>query len=79
MPYFHLFLWDGVYDEHLARHGVTPAEFEEVVLNAFSVELRRSSDRLIAFGHTATGRKLACVYEPIDDLTCYPITAFDVP
>lgn len=77
MPYFHVFLWDGENDEHVARHGVTTAEFEYIVLNADAVEISRTSGRPIAFGLTPSGRSLACVYEVIDQVYCYPITAFE--
>ena len=29
MPFWY-FIWDGENDEHVAEHGVTPEEFEEV-------------------------------------------------
>jgi uncharacterized DUF497 family protein len=79
MPYFHVFLWDDENEQHIAAHGVTKEEFEEVVLNSTSVVASASTGRPLAFGHTRNGRKLVCVYEAIDDIYCYPITAFDVP
>ena len=78
MPYFHVFLWDGENDEHVAQHGVTTEEFEYVVLNADSVDRSHSSGRPIAFGTTESGRSLACIYEIIDEIYCYPITAYEV-
>ncbi len=77
MPYFHVFLWDGLNDEHVAEHGVSTDEFEYVVLHADQVDLSRSSGRPIAFGTTPAGRSLVCVYEIIDDIYCYPITAYE--
>ena len=77
MPYFHVFLWDGENELHVAEHGVTTDEFEFVVLNADHVGLSRSSGRPIAFG-SVNGRSLVCVYEIIDDIYCYPITAYEV-
>ena len=41
-------------------------------------EKSRSSDRLVAFGYAGDGRKLACVYEMIDDFEILPITAYEV-
>lgn len=79
MPYFHVFLWDGENDSHIAAHGVTTDEFEYVVLNARTKEFSHSSGRPIVFGETASGRRLACIYEEIDDIMCYPITAYDIP
>jgi uncharacterized DUF497 family protein len=78
MPYFDLFLWEEQNAEHVAHHGVTTAEFEYVVLNAKKAGTSQSSGRPIVFGVTEAGRKLACVYEVIDDLYCYPITAYDI-
>ena len=77
MP-FYFFLWDGENDRHLAEHGVTPEEFEEVVSDPDGVEESDSSGRPIAFGSTSSGMYLACVYEMLDDTTVYPITAYEV-
>ena len=80
MPYFHVFLWDGLNEEHLADHGITTEEFEQVVLAAYQsdIELSRSSGRPVAIGRTEADRKICCVFEIIDDIYCYPVTAFDV-
>ena len=32
----------------------------------------------MAFGYTASGKYLACVYEFLDDVTVYPVTAYEV-
>ena len=40
--------------------------------------MSESSGRPIVFAYTAGGRFLAVVYEQIDAITIYPITAFDV-
>ncbi|MBI4585081.1 MAG: hypothetical protein HY717_13795 [Planctomycetes bacterium] len=60
------------------EHGVTPGEFEEVVCDLIQVEESESSGRPIAFGFTANGRFLACVYELLDEMTVYPITAYPI-
>lgn len=77
MP-FYLFIWSDQIEEHLARHGVTPDEFEEVVCDPDEVDKSRSSGRRIAFGETSTGRYLACVHEFLDDTTVLPVTAYEV-
>jgi len=64
--------------EHLAEHGVTREEAQEVLANPVFTDISRSTGRPIAFGFTRTGRKLAVVYERVDRVTVYPITAFDV-
>jgi uncharacterized DUF497 family protein len=71
------FIWDGENEEHLAEHGVTAAEFAEVVSNPDRVETSRSSGRPIAFGPTSTGKYLACVYELLDEFTVYAVTAYE--
>jgi uncharacterized DUF497 family protein len=79
VPYFHVFLWDEVNERHVAAHGVSLQEFEHVVLQPISVSESHSSGRPVAFGYTPAGRKLACVYEVIDEIYCYPVTAYEVP
>ena len=54
MPWY-LFQWDPETEEHLAEHGVTSEEFEEVVCNPDAVGESRSTGRPIAFGYTCTG------------------------
>lgn len=68
--------------QHVAEHGVTPAEVEEVICGSLSnTTASKSSGHRITFGHTAEGRYLAVVWEHVmdDPLTIYPITAYDAP
>jgi uncharacterized DUF497 family protein len=51
-----LFFWPDENTEHVAEHGVTPEEIEEVTCDPDFVEHSRSSTRLIAFGATSTGK-----------------------
>ena len=64
--------------QHLAEHGVTPEEAQEVLAEAIQNTRSRSSGRPLAIGYTAAGRKLVVVYEWIDAITIYPITAYEV-
>ncbi len=63
---------------HIAEHGITKEEVEEVLENPAGVESSRSSGRPIAFGETSTGRIIAVVYEEIEEDTVYPVTAYEV-
>jgi hypothetical protein len=63
---------------HLAEHDITPDEAEEVLTDPIATDVSRSSGRPIAFGFTHAGRKLAVVFERIDRITVYPITAYEV-
>ncbi len=80
-------IWDVADDpdgnvQHMAEHGITVEEVEEVLLDRDSEDtISRSSGRPITFGYTSSGRYLAVVWEHSDDdpLTLYPITAYDAP
>lgn len=41
-------------------------------------KVSRSSGRLLLFGHTPSGEYIAVVYEELDEVTVYPVTAFVV-
>ncbi len=76
-------LWDLDDDpdgnvQHIAQHGLSKEEVEEVLQNPAGEQVSRSSRRPIAFGETSTGRLIAVVYEPIDADTVRPTTAFEV-
>lgn len=77
MP-FYLFIWSDEIEKHLAAHGVTADEFEEVVCDPDEVDQSHSSGRPIAFGETSSGKYLACVYELLDETTVLPVTAYEV-
>jgi uncharacterized DUF497 family protein len=80
LPHFD-FIWINGPDgnvEHLAQHGVSPQEAEQVVRHPIATDKSASTGRPIAFGFARSGRKLAVVYEKIDSITVYVITAYDV-
>ena len=75
---FYFYQWDDENERHLAEHGITAEEFEEVVSDPVETKRSRSSGRPMAFGYTLSGKYLACVYEFLDDVTVYPVTAYEV-
>jgi len=78
MPFYHFF-WIEENEGHVAEHGVSRDEFEEIVSNPDAVEQSRSSERQVARGMTSTGRYLCCVYELLDGgITVFPVTAYDI-
>ena len=77
MPYYPS-IWNDQIEGHLAQHGVTRDEFAEVVCDPDDVGQSRSSNRIIAFGETSTGKYLACVYAFLDAATLLPVTAYEV-
>jgi uncharacterized DUF497 family protein len=66
-------IWDLVEDpdgnvQHIAAHGITVEEGEEVLLDRDSEDITsRSSGRPITCGYTSSGRYLAVVWEHVDD------------
>ena len=82
-----LVIWDLEGDlqgniRHIAEHGVTPEEVEDVLNDRHSrMTYSASSDRPITFGWTAAGRYLAVVWEVAEEepLTVYPVTAYPAP
>lgn len=76
-------IWDdsrGGNVEHIAGHGLTPDEVEDVLLNRDSRFARsRSTGRPLAFGYTSTGRYILVAFDEIDEWTVYPVTAYEVP
>jgi hypothetical protein len=71
-------IWDEETIAHIAANDVSPDEVDYVLTNFIGRAVSRSSDRPIVFGFTPAGRQLAVVYEPIDAVHVYPITAFEV-
>jgi uncharacterized DUF497 family protein len=64
--------------EHIAEHGLTPADIEHVMENFIAERTSRSSGRPVRFGYTLDGRYIAVVFEWLDDVTVYPVTAYEV-
>jgi len=80
MPYFEI-IWNEEPDgniEHIAEHGLTPKDVEEVILNPVDRDVSRSTGLPIVFGFTADGRYILVVYEQVDDITIYPVTSYEV-
>lgn len=80
MPWYE-FVWNTGVDgnaAHVAEHGIDITDVESVVCPPLEVYLSRSTGRPIAIGWSSDGRLIAVVYEQLDSVTVYPITAFEV-
>jgi hypothetical protein len=78
VPYWD-FLWTPEIEAHLAEHGVSAYEFEEVVCNPEVEERSRRSGLPLVIGETASGKYLACVYRVLEDgVTVLPVTAYEI-
>lgn len=51
---------------------------EKVFEHPIRHEKSRFSGRPMVFGYTNDGRRIAVVYEQLDDTTVYPVTACEV-
>ncbi|MBX9787883.1 MAG: hypothetical protein K2Y37_03130 [Pirellulales bacterium] len=68
--------------QHIAQHGLTVDDVEDVLYSRDSVtSFSRSSGQPITFGYTTGGEHIAVVWELVaaDPRTIYPITAYAVP
>ncbi len=77
MPHY-FFVWTSEIIEHLAEHDVSPEDFEDIVSNPESEDVSRSTGNPLAFGFTADGRYLCCVFKRLDEDTIEPVTAYEV-
>ncbi len=73
------FIWTDEIIEHLARHGVSPDDFQTVVRRPVSRGISRSSGLPVAWGFTSDERYIMAVYEEVDPITVLPVTAYEVP
>lgn len=58
------FQWDDANEEHIARHGVTPAEVEELFIARILVR-RGPMGRYLVLGRSAAGRHLSAILEKL--------------
>jgi uncharacterized DUF497 family protein len=70
---------DGAPDgnvEHIAEHGLSKEDVEEVLFGVHELDESHSSGRPIAFGFNAAGEYICVVFEWVDDDTVYPVTSY---
>ncbi|QDT13612.1 hypothetical protein [Planctomycetes bacterium K23_9] len=80
MPLY-FFHWTEDIIEHLTLNGVSPDDFETVVMDeASEVTTSRSTGRPVRIGFTDDGRLLLCVFDWIDDqeTEIEPRTAYEI-
>jgi hypothetical protein len=74
-------IWDTEDDpqgnlRHVAQHGLTLEDVEDVLFGIHELGTSRSSGSPIAFGFTSGGEFVCVVFEWVDDETVYPVTAY---
>jgi hypothetical protein len=68
--------------QHIAEHGLTKDEVEEVLGGRRNrTDKSHSSGRPATFGWTSTGKHIIVIWEEVQNnpLTAYPVTAYEVP
>jgi uncharacterized DUF497 family protein len=74
----HGFVWPKERIEHIAMHGVTPEEVEEVCFGKSLVQRAKSKGEnpvYYVLGQTKAGRYLFCLLIRLPDGNGYPVTA----
>ncbi len=72
------FVWSDERVDHIARHGITPEEFEEICFGKALVLRGRSEGQnpvYYVLGETDAGRYLFCVVIQFPNGKGYPVTA----
>lgn len=75
------FVWDyetGGNVSHISEHGIAIEDVERIVCNPLGLRTSRTTGRPLAMGLTGDGRLVVVVYEMLDSVTVFPITAFEV-
>jgi hypothetical protein len=74
--------WDDTNIDHIAEHGLSMDEVEDVIRNANNIQGRsRSSGRPFLRDETSTGKSIVVIYERYKDgrdVIIRPITAYEV-
>ena len=74
----HEFIWASDRIEHIAQHGVTPRELEEICFGRPFVQRARSEGPnpvYYVLGQTDAGKYVFCVVIHLPDGKGYPVTA----
>jgi len=75
-------IWDLDDDEngnvlHIAQYGIHKQDVADILFDSHVLDFSRSTGSPIAFGVISDGRTVAVVYEQVDDVPVYPITAYE--
>jgi len=69
-------MWTEENEKHVADAGFAIDEIEYVLRTPIDAGTSRSSGRPFVIGYTPDARRIMVVYEHVDRITVYPITAF---
>lgn len=63
--------------EHVRQHGLTKEDVENALLEPIEFGASRSSGRSLIRGYALDQREIVVIFDQIDEITVYPITAFE--
>lgn len=63
---------------HIAEHGLTPDDVNAALMDPVEEEVSRTSGLPLVRGFTPDGRYIVVVYEQVDEISVYPVTAFEI-
>jgi uncharacterized DUF497 family protein len=69
--------WNDDDMEHIALHGINPAEIEDVCFNQH-ISIRGRFGRYILYGQSSAGRYIKLILEKLYDHVFRPVTAYDM-
>lgn len=67
-------IWNEWNIEHIARHGLTPAEVEEACAG-FHIATDTYKERLLLTGTTQAGQAITIVLDEVEEGRYFPVTA----
>lgn len=70
--------WTEQSEDHIARHGVSPGDVEEVVFSRPRLVAGGRENTTLIFGTTGAGRYLVVVLADSEDGRMYVVTARDM-
>jgi hypothetical protein len=77
MPHF-AFVWTDKNIRHLADNALDPEDAETAMADPESRFVSDSSGRRAVRGYACDGRYIAVIFEQIDELTVYVVTAYEI-
>jgi hypothetical protein len=81
MPWVHV-IWDSFSPDgnlaHIQEHGLTADDVDEILREPDYVGTSRSSGLPMAVGRISDGGVVCVIYQEIDPVTVFPVTAFQL-
>ncbi len=78
---WYFFFWDEYNEEHLAQHGISPTEAEEVFFNRYMItpnKKKYGAKRYRIDGRTNQGRRLRLIFEDLGSSLARIFTGWDI-